>query len=350
MSELQLCLPVLRTENSLEPTIDESVIIGQIKSFLSTASSQQPESLSSTHLERQSSSLLSNIRQTFPDIHDAATLAAMAVWLHVLVTVDDMVESMDHRCAQAALSDMIALLASLQHGAREPGIKLEHPRPKSFTHPKASDCGCPGPIHVSRRERKLLISFWFHIRFLLKEHCHETLNCLHAVTNVLRAMSDEARFKQSDSRDPEVYLVLREQTIGTAPFFSLIRGKTMLAEDAAVEYAALERCASLAVGLQNDLIGLKRDVVQQNPMNYVLILRAQSCASDVQSDDNLSWATQYIRETIRLHNSVVDEAWAHWIKIQLSCNSGVMSASLKLLNFITNHFKLAKESSRWKSI
>lgn len=113
----------------------------------------------------------------------------------------------------------------------------------------------------------------------LVEHCTRHLSpksataFAKAVSGVLEAHAAEIRFIQGGSSFAE-YLSVRSRTIALNPFFEVI--KTEYLEEADWEFndawLRLQEEVSRAAGLQNDLIGLLRDIDDGEQLNAVVIL------------------------------------------------------------------------------
>lgn len=111
-----------------------------------------------------------------------------------------------------------------------------------------------------------------------------------AVCSVLEAHIEECRFVESGAiTDVPTYMRIRIRTIGLNPFFELIKSEYLPKEafsDPAWE--PLQTQVSAAAGLQNDLIGLERDVEKGEILNAVLIgMRAKQMENDFVSPDEL---------------------------------------------------------------
>lgn len=116
--------------------------------------------------------------------------------------------------------------------------------------------------------------------------------------------------------DLHTYMKIRGETIALNPFFELIKCEYLPSAnrqlDSVVEQ--LQRDISRTAGLQNDLIGLERDMASGERMNAVMVL-IRAHASNF---ENLSEAafSRYIRRVCREHNHNVDRALRRITQIQ----------------------------------
>lgn len=115
-----------------------------------------------------------------------------------------------------------------------------------------------------------------------------------AVWSVLEAHVEECRFVEGGAiTDVPAYMQIRRRTIGLNPFFELIKSEYLRLEtfsDPAWE--PLQTHVSAAAGLQNDLIGLERDVERGEVMNAVLIgMRTKQTENNSMSPDEHMYAS-----------------------------------------------------------
>lgn len=111
-----------------------------------------------------------------------------------------------------------------------------------------------------------------------------------AVWSVLEAHTEECRFvERGVITDVPTYMRIRIRTIGLNPFFELIKSEYLSKEAFSnPAWEPLQTQVSAAAGLQNDLIGLERDVERGEILNAVLIgMRAKQTANDTLSPDEL---------------------------------------------------------------
>ena len=100
-----------------------------------------------------------------------------------------------------------------------------------------------------------------------------------AVGDVFRAHIDETRFVQGlVPRDMSTYMSIRCRTISLNPFFEVVKTEYLPGDKVSHPiWERLQHAVSCAAGLQNDLIGLERDIENGEELNAVVVLmRGQS--------------------------------------------------------------------------
>lgn len=130
-----------------------------------------------------------------------------------------------------------------------------------------------------------------------------------AVRSVLEAYIEECHFVEGGAiTDIPTYMSIRRRTIGLNPFFELIKSEYLPREACSdPAWEPLQTHVSAAAGLQNDLIGLERDVEKGEILNAVLIrMRAKQTATDAATPDELmSASVSYVNEQ---HNLAVQSS------------------------------------------
>ncbi|KAL2182268.1 NAD(P)-binding-like protein [Thermothelomyces heterothallicus CBS 203.75] len=194
------------------------------------------------------------IKLFFPDITSEAVLIVFTAWLAFACAMDDVIETLDLGDRELVLWDCIQLLIPT------PDTSLQ--RPESLA-PEAKD------KRVQALARALL------------DHCTRYLSpksadaFFSAVCRVLEAHAAEVGFLQDRKNDsfPE-YLSVRSRTIALNPFFEVIKVEYLAEPDWDFNDAwlRLQDEVSRAAGLQNDLIGLLRDIEDGEQLNAVVIL------------------------------------------------------------------------------
>jgi hypothetical protein len=116
---------------------------------------------------------------------------------------------------------------------------------------------------------------------VLFEHCTRYLSpksaqaFLGSICEVLEAHIEEIHFLHSPSTDSlPTYMSIRRRNIALNPFFEVIKCEYLAAEDWELNTAwmALQNEVSRVAGLQNDLIGLVRDLEDGEQLNAVMVL------------------------------------------------------------------------------
>ncbi len=128
-----------------------------------------------------------------------------------------------------------------------------------------------------------------------------------AVCTVLEAHVDEIRFLQGRiANELPTYMTIRSRTIALNPFFQVIKSE-FLAEaerdcDSTWERLQLEVCR--VAGLQNDLIGLVRDLKDGEELNAVIVLM-RSYGFSNKSEPNPAMLSWCIAQISTQHNQGV---------------------------------------------
>lgn len=294
-----------------------------------------------------------SVRKAFPLIDDQHALMAMTAWFHFLCTIDDLVEGMTDSAGRLALQQSIRLIRescvwgpgldskSISSSTRKelsPSTNRISCASSDTTSDTSSRGSEGGPVvqltqALIRRYHKVLAPE--HIR-----HCAET------VISVLQFMHLERGSRMGpEGLTPEDYLCLRTHTIGLAPFFAIIRCflcSPSPSEDDQISQLLASLCSSvtLAVGLQNDIVGLEKDMAEGEQFNMISLLVKQ------QSQDLEAAFTT----VIDMHNKAVDSALTCWTQLTRARN--LTSPSRKyadcLLGFLATHYAWATHSRRYQ--
>ncbi|KAB8202110.1 isoprenoid synthase domain-containing protein [Aspergillus parasiticus] len=259
----------------------------------------------------------------FPDIRATNIRICMAAWLGTLCSVDDLIEDMMPDEASVALHHSIQAL-------REEGC---------FTSPQHT------------------VVEYFNA---FKRHCLKYLSTevarrfFNSVCITLEGLLDEIHFSQG--RLPyslETYMSIRGRTIGIKPFFTLIRS-VLDTEDYqwSTEIMDMESDVFAVIGLQNDLVGLEKDIQTKQQMNAVIVNAVHItnkiiCAG---KDAALQVATDNISG---LHNQLMERAVERHATIQqraigrLEHEPEASFADIQLL-FTETHSKWCTSAKRYK--
>jgi hypothetical protein len=161
---------------------------------------------------------------------------------------------------------------------------------------------------------------------------------------VFEAMYEEISFRQLKDRDLARYLAIRAQTIALFPLFKLVRFSSGSEPMASQQISQLESSVSLAVGLQNDIVGVDKDIAQGDWMNYPMVY-AESC----NSTDKLAAIEIGAQKGVENHNFAVKVAIEQWNVIRDNGSSEDREVAAAILILVARHFKWASEAKRYKS-
>ncbi|KAI9923920.1 hypothetical protein MW887_008225 [Aspergillus wentii] len=229
----------------------------------------------------------------------------MAAWLATLCAVDDILELMPLDAAQASLERTIERDKSLCVGHDQVGFILN----------------------------------------AFRDHCGSQLSptvadsLMQAVYGVFQGLIDEFSFRQGHLPNTlETYMGIRNRTIGLDPFFVLIRS-IFHPSEYLDELALLQKTVCTVNGLQNDLVGLDKDLKEGELMNAVVVLQGQ----DHQA---LLDTTQTV---CLMHNKHILDAMdiSQQLQMKMKDQNGAMFASI-LLAFTETHFKWCTLAKRYQ--
>ncbi|KAI7091871.1 hypothetical protein KC356_g39 [Hortaea werneckii] len=126
---------------------------------------------------------------------------------------------------------------------------------------------------------------------------------LKQIVQVWESMKDEIALRQSSLKDEATYLQIRSRTVGLAPFFTLLKAEFCPESDSdAVTDAHLDRLqelVSIVVGLQNDLVGLERDMASLETCNIIILKARTNPGNSI---------AQAVGEVVRMHNQQIIHA------------------------------------------
>lgn len=186
-----------------------------------------------------------------------------------------------------------------------------------------------------------------------RKHCSKYLSDSTAtvfyreICIVFCGFMQEIRFQQGCLQsDLENYMRIRTQTIGVAPFFALIRGDAFPHDGNPDDVLAMQTAVNTAIGLQNDLIGLEKDIRVGESMNAVLITMANSLRKGEEKGIDLADA---ITAICVLHNSTIAEmAKIHQKILQGAKAESEIAFANSQLVFIETHFKWCTTAKRYE--
>ncbi|CAG8888275.1 unnamed protein product [Penicillium egyptiacum] len=159
----------------------------------------------------------------------------MAAWVGTLCDVDDLIEAMSPSDAASAISGSLAILQD------EVGNSME-----------------ASGISSIKKVINAMQMFRDHCRRYLSKP--EAKDFFDEVCTAFEGFSFELELRQKAlASSLETYIDIRTRTIGVAPFFNLIKSEYSPGYhvDDSLE---MQRDVYTVVGLQNDLIGLEKDI------------------------------------------------------------------------------------------
>lgn len=255
-----------------------------------------------------------------------------------------MVEGMTSDAGQCVLND---LCASLRSSARQDGVFLSPSRSEV----EAKDDGVPATLSqgrdmaYSQRLWHTVSHFREHLQSLLPTDAWSGV-CMD-VSGVFDALIDEIEFRKLRNTDMSRYLSIRGATMGLEPFFRLLRLSVGNTSSQSSDLAGLGTCLCVVAGLQNDLLGVEKDITSGDGMNYALVH-----ASDYVGADAGRWNKAIeagIQQGARCHNSAMILAIEFFEAILEKGSNHDVQAAYAMLLFVARHFQWASKAKRYKA-
>ena len=131
-------------------------------------------------------------------------------------------------------------------------------------------------------------------------------NFLNEVQKACEGLVWEFQYRQTShsniGNDLATYLQIRSRIMGIAPFFTLISSLYTPRGGDQEKISVLQGAVSLATGLQNDLIGLEKDLRNGERMNAVMVVLGAETTHNIDPRE-LSDATTQIAD---IRNRTID--------------------------------------------
>ncbi|KAK0614751.1 hypothetical protein B0T14DRAFT_313288 [Immersiella caudata] len=209
------------------------------------------------------------IKTFFPYIRDESLYICFTAWLSFACAMDDILETLDPMSREETLIECVAVVEQrLSFACAWPWFDnaLEMLRRVKRGRPGES------PRAVDSRVPTLTRTLVSHCKAHLPDDSFRAF--FKAIVVVFHAHAEEARFiRGAIPGDLSTYMQFRCRTISLNPFFEVIKCKYLPPEwKSAPVWDNLQMQVSRAAGLQNDLIGLERDMEEGEPLNAVIVL------------------------------------------------------------------------------
>jgi hypothetical protein len=170
------------------------------------------------------------------------------------------------------------------------------------------------------------------------------------INEIFNSMLVEMDFRESSPTTVESYMRIRKVTIAISPFFTLLEGSMGMGSKSDA-LADLKDLLREACGLQNDLIGLDKDIQTGWPMNVIMVLRELKmkqllvCGLE---EEQTQIMMECLREACGMHNTAVEKAVERWKAIKSSNVESEKQLSDLMMVFMNRHFQWAVASKRYK--
>jgi hypothetical protein len=298
--------------------------------------------LQETH--KKAKTELKAIQDTLPAVHSPTILASMTAYFFILCHVDDLVEEMSPDAAQAILMEVPGLFQGPRRQSLALGMLGEpDSQPSVFRNRSKSCYTCD--YTFAQQIRHVIDSFRRHVTELLHASTYESLCC--DICKVFAAMSEEIHFRRQMDCDMRKYLSIRVLTIGLTPLFNLLRVSMGHSGQPSQNLDLLDQGVHLIVGLQNDIVGVQKDVVTREWMNYAVVYAKYH--GDIKSGERLELVEEGMQKAVDSHNVAMELVMEYWEAIVEGGDAKEIQVALSLLVFVAEHFKWATRSKRYKS-
>lgn len=322
-----LILPVIPEQYAQDTEFDVSTLIKQHQNFYST-----DRRLDHDQAREKATSDVKAIRYAFPESRRSWAQSLMCSWFALLCAVDDEMESLKPDEALHTLTQLVLTIKKIHHG--EISKKRD---PRRFR---------AGP-YARQEQQNRLINLNQHLILSAQTTLPPTPyhKFLSQITQVWDSMKNEILLRHSPLKTEHTYLQIRSHTVGLRPFFSILQTEFLTEKISNPSITAhldrLQNHISIVVGLQNDLVGLKRDIASVEAYNIVLLKTEASPGAGI---------ARAVREVVRMHNQQVLHAVEEFRGIVEKRGGwdGCALVAYGMLAFATRHFLWACKAERYR--
>lgn len=307
------------------------------------------------------------VSKAFPLVQHEPALLAMTAWFHLLCKVDNEVEDMESEAARSSLQQSMNYIQR-SCDIRADGLVAEPIRPctraralrsrhDSVTESSLAPSGAECTAVPSPRPDSLTALRDATVQALTKafvQQIHKVLipstvcNMAARIIDVWRYMCAEVDERETTQESTlEAYLVIRAHTIGLLPFFAILEDlvcteiQTELGSlSSDPDVVSLRTRVAHAVGLQNDIVGLEKDLATGEQLNLVRLLQAR----DQRSIEDA------LLTVIRMHNDAVTAILDHFKALaEDSTKAHLLGLAESIVMFIRTHYAWATRSKRYQA-
>jgi hypothetical protein len=196
-----------------------------------------------------------------------------------------------------------------------------------------------------------LVGEVYSLMSTFRKHCYQYLSeaaakgFFYEIDKVFIGFVEEIRFRQGHTtRDLERYMDIRTRTIGVAPFFALVRSE-LPPSGYPDDFVAVQKAVNMTVGLQNDLVGLEKDLENGELLNAVLVAMEQQGEEGKEQD-----LAKAIEAICALHNQNIAGVVRTRQRVLLEGkgNPAAIIANSQLL-FTETHFRWCTTAKRYNA-
>lgn len=269
------------------------------------------------------------ISQLFPQIRSMETIEVMTAWLYYNCRIDDIVEKMSGEQARYTL---LQALNVFQEDYRLENRELEDS--SATVNSGLVDDIIQLSENLLRQLRSILAPPLLSSIF---PEIHEVLTGLILETN----------FRETRSQNVNDYLSIRIKTFGLSPWYIMLGIPSVAVPMSHQEVLMdnLKNFVNISVALQNDIIGLERDIQSGERMNYAIIHHHQQ---QQLYENTLQSLTEGVRSAKEVHDYASRQALIQYKQLlQIGSSSEKFQAEF-VYSLISTHFRWAFESERYK--
>ncbi|KAJ5749382.1 uncharacterized protein N7511_011078 [Penicillium nucicola] len=278
------------------------------------------------------------VNNLFPYIHSEAVQTCLAGWMATVCITDDILERMSPESALKTLEESIWTLRESGFPSMISPTQLKNLGYIDFHDTESRQIGVPFIFTAFYNHAKTHLNSTQILRKLVDDICE-----------MCEGQRDEVFFRQGRlHHDMDVYMGIRKRTMGVLPSFTIMSVLTINTETECV--ATLKDLGDMvcqAVGLQNDIAGLDKDIRDGEIMNSVLVL-AREQISQIADQESIV-LHDVTRKVCDDHNRYVLAAVEAWERLE-ACTGKNYTQSLLgiiILEFAETHLKWCLSSKRY---
>ena len=173
-----------------------------------------------------------------------------------------------------------------------------------------------------------------------------------AIHNLLRGFESELLYLDDREWDPEVYMRIRQTTISFDPIYAIMDGNLEVhrSSEVSASIGGLKEAVSLAAGLQNDIVGLPKDVQSGSLMNYMIVQHMHDTTGAASPDSlKMEILLPRLRLAIDRHNLEARRAWEHYIQVKKQGTHEDEAVARKIYGLMCTHLDWVESSARYGS-
>ena len=267
--------------------------------------------------DRLQPGIFKQICKVFPNETDVDRLLAISASLSYACRYDDQLELLDFDQKQSLISQTLAIFDNI-----------------------ASESNSANPEPV-QRALELTREIAQTLEILMPNHFQAVLSLLREPVATFQA---EAEFQRANSGDLNLYRKIRFITIGVKPLIRILTAGRIPQDNqqstAQVSLTALEDCVISMCGLQNDLLGLHRDLEAGDLMSFPIVHAKSTYSIDLDVS---------VLVGIQEHNDFGMEALSSYHRVMEQGTQAEQEYAYQLFFVPTLSFKFWARESRYQA-